>query len=349
MSRMPRKPAPKTEEAKKTAEMQIRDQQKETRYDIRDFTIEYIIQKFREESLFIPDYQRNFIWPQGHKERFIESVLLGLPIPMMFLADLEDGKLEIVDGAQRIQTLEEFTNNDLPLKNLPLLTELEGFRYNDLTEAQQRKFSTRALRLVILEDTTTPERRQEIFNRINTGSVKAKPSEIRRGDFDSEFMKFIDKLSQDKLFINLCPISNAVAKRREREELVLRFFAYSDCYRSFTHDVYKFLDNYVKDNRTGFDEARLTSEFNNVMQFVKANFPSGFAKTKNAKSTPRVRFEAISVGVNLALRVRPNLKPNDLSWLDSEEFKLHTTTHASNSRPKLAGRIEYVKNMLLEN
>lgn len=336
-----------TKEKKDEAEIQIRNLQKEIKYDVRDFTIEYIIQKFQDSSFFIPDYQREFIWPKTHKERFIESVMLGLPIPMMFLAELDDGRLEIVDGAQRIQTLEEFCNNDLELHNLRSLSALNGFRYNDLSESRKRKFDAKALRMVVLEETTTQERRQELFNRINTGSVKARPSEIRRGDFEAPIMKFIFECARDPLFNKVCPMSESMEKRREREEFALRFFAYSDRYMKFRHDVYKFLDTYVKDYRDNFDKDCMKFEFDRTMSFVNRYFPNGFAKSKTAISTPRVRFEAIAVGVNLALRLDPDLVPGSLGWLDSEDFKFHTTSHASNSRVKLKARVEYVRDMLL--
>ena len=123
----------------------------------------------------------------------------------MFVADTDDGRLEIVDGAQRIQTLEQFVNNDLELKKLKILNKLENFRYNDLSDPQQRKFKTKALRLVVLEDSTSAVRRQEIFNRINTSSVKAKPREIRRGDFESPLMIFIIELTKDSVFQSIMP------------------------------------------------------------------------------------------------------------------------------------------------
>ncbi len=336
-----------SEEEKQLAEEQIKNQQKETKYDLRDFTIDYIVQQFQESLFFIPDYQREFIWPEKHRVNFIESVLLGLPIPMMFVADIDDGRLEIVDGAQRIQTLEQFINNDLELNDLKILEMLGGFRYRDLSESQQRKFKTKALRLVVLEDSTSIERRQEIFNRINTSSVRAKPSEIRRGDFSSPLMSFIIERTKDPVFQDICPISQSLIDRREREELILRFFSYSEKYKSFKHDVGKFLDKYLLENKDTFDHEKADREFRKTMDFVKRFFPNGFGKTKNAKSTPRVRFEAIAVGVNLALRECPDLVPKSMNWLDSKEFILHTTTHASNSGPKLRGRIEYVKNQLL--
>jgi uncharacterized protein with ParB-like and HNH nuclease domain len=336
-----------TEELKAIAEAQIRDQQKETKYDLRDFTIHYIVQQFNSDLFFIPDYQREFIWPHKHKVDFIESVLLGLPIPMMFVADLDDGRLEIVDGAQRIQTLEQFTSNELVLTQLKILTTLEGFTYNDLSISQKRKFDTKALRLVVLEDSTSEQRRQEIFHRINTSSVKAKPSEIRRGNFDSAFMEFIIECTKNEDFRKACPVSESLADRREREELVLRFFAYSNSYKEFKHDVGKFLDDYLVQHEKVFDKTTSKEEFERTMRFVVRHFPYGFAKIKNAKSTPRVRFEAIAVGTNLALRERPNLAPTNLDWLDEKEFLHHTTTHASNSGPKLRGRIEFVKERLL--
>ncbi|MGL4461115.1 MAG: hypothetical protein ACRC1K_03105 [Planctomycetia bacterium] len=131
-------------------------------------------------------------------------------------------------------------------------------------------------------------------------------------------------------------------------ELATRFFAYSEGYLSFRHDVDTFLDDFVIAHRNDFDRERFTTEFRETMQFVHRNFPFGFAKSTNATTTPRVRFEALSVGVNLALRIKPDLLPSPvLSWLDSEEFRSNTTTHASNSAPRMRKRIEFVRDCLL--
>jgi len=97
-----------------------------------------------------------------------------------------------------------------------------------------------------------------------------------------------------------------------------------------------------------FDKETYEKEFRSMLNFVEKYFPYGFAKTKNAKSTPRVRFEAISVGVALALRENLDLVPDSMEWLGSEEFKKHTTTHASNSTKRVSGRIEYVRDVLLK-
>jgi hypothetical protein len=338
-----------TDEMRELAETEIRAKQQEIRYDIRDFTVGYLVEQFEEDLFFIPPYQREFIWSKDNQCKFIESVILGFPIPMLFVADLADGTLEVVDGAQRVSTLEAFVAGDLVLSGLEILPSLNGFTFLDLSIPQKRKIETRPLRIVIMEDVTSEEIRQELFHRINTRSVKAKGSEIRRGSFPGVFVELIKELAVDPLFRKLCPISTSTAKRREDEELVTRFVAYSDSYRDFRHDVDNFLDKFVHEHRDNIDVDRVRAEFHRTMQFVQRNFPYGFAKTTKAKSTPRVRFEAIAVGVNLALREQPDLIPMHgvREWLDSPEFSTHVTTHASNSGPRLRGRVEFVKNHLL--
>ena len=136
-----------TQEQKIVAEQQIRELQKEINFDTKDYPIEVLVDKFKADDFYIPDYQRQFIWDDTTKIRFIESVLLGLPIPFMFFSDNEDGRCEIIDGAQRTQTLEEFLNNDLHLAALEKLTALNGFCFSDLPEVYQRKFKGRTLRI----------------------------------------------------------------------------------------------------------------------------------------------------------------------------------------------------------
>ena len=96
-----------TDEKLKAAEEQIKTLRKEVDYDTRDYAIDFLVQQFKENEFYIPyEYQRQFIWDEQNKNRFIESILLGLPIPFMFFSDTDDGRCEIIDGAQRTCTLE---------------------------------------------------------------------------------------------------------------------------------------------------------------------------------------------------------------------------------------------------
>jgi Protein of unknown function DUF262 len=334
--------------APSAVEHQIRQIQRDIRFDTRDFPVETIVSRFGQENFFIPPYQREFIWNEGDQSYFIESVLMGLPIPIMFLAETSDGTFEIVDGAQRIRTLASFMDNDLKLSDMKKLTTLNGFTFAQLPETQRNKFSSRALRLVILDQETSDENRKELFDRINKSGKSLTPSERRRGALAGRFMKFLEGCAKKPLFLELCPVSAAMKKRKEPLELITRFFAYSERYKHFVHDVDAFLDQFVRDNRTDFDKVRFQKEFNEMLKFVKKYFPYGFAKTATATTTPRVRFEALSVGINLALREKPELVPESvITWLESEEFIKQTTTHASNSPVRMSGRINFVHDHVL--
>lgn len=346
---MANKKEPILEEQKATAEEQIRALRKEIDYNTRDYSIDFLIQQFRDDEFYIPDeYQRQYIWNDADKNRFIESILLGLPIPLMFFSDTEDGRCEIIDGAQRTQAMEEFMSGDLILSDLKKLTSLNGFSYNDIPAYFRKKFDRTTMRIIVLSDDTSLDIRQEIFNRINTTGREANASEIRRGSFRGPFMDFLMECTKSQLFSEVCPISETMAKRYEHLELVIRFFAFLDHYQDFTHRVDTFLDKYIEDTKDSFNQVKMKSEFDAMLCFVRKYFPYGFAKTSKAKSTPRVRFEAISVGVALALREKPDLIPISTDWLDSAEFLRHTTTHASNSPARVSGRILYVKEKLLE-
>lgn len=339
-----------TDEKLKAAEEQIKTLRKEVDYDTRDYAIDFLVQQFKENEFYIPDeYQRQFIWDEQNKNRFIESILLGLPIPFMFFSDTDDGRCEIIDGAQRTCTLEEFMSGDLVLSDLKKLTALNGFSYADLPEYFRRKFNKTTMRIIVLSDDTTVEIRKEIFNRINTTGIRANPSEVRRGSYAGPFMDFLKECTKNDLFIQICPVSETNKKRYEDLELVLRFFAFLNYSDHFKHRVDGFLDEYVESVSANFDQKAYKEEFEKMLWFVDKYFENGFKKRNNSKSTPRVRFEAISVGVALALREKPDLIPKSMDWVNGEEFKVHTTTHASNSPNRVNGRINFVKDKLLED
>lgn len=337
-----------TLEQKQAADAQIKESQKQIDYDTKDFTIELLISKFNKGDFFIPSYQRRFVWKAKNKNLFLESIFLGLPIPFMFLADCSDGRQEIIDGAQRMQTIVEFYNNKLRLSGMEKLTALNGFSFTDLSEAQQRKFLNKSLRIIVLEEDTPTASRQDLFYRINTTGMKANDSEIRRGSYPGPFTTFIENCSKDKTFVKLSPMSGDRADRYERFEFVLRFFAYLNEYEKFGHDVNEFLNDYLIRNLVTFDQEKFQLEFDRMVQFVQKTFPFGFAKTENAKATPRVRFEALAVGVALALREKPDLSVTNIDWLNSDKFKEYTTSDASNNEGKLKLRVEYVRDQLLK-
>lgn len=318
-------------------------------YDTKEYPVEVIVAKYSKDQIFVPHYQRNYVWKREEKSRFIESVFLGVPImPFLVSVSGDDAELEIIDGSQRIRTLEEYCRDGFKLSGLKKLTELNGTTFSELTESRRNKFLLRDFRFHVVTDRADLEIRSDIFNRVNTSANKLKPSEIRKGAYQGEFYNFIIECSKSDLFRKVCPIPDNKAKRGEYEELALRFFAYSNSYQYFKHDVAPFLDDFLKSKNKGYDKEGMKHDFDMVMSFAENHLtPPYFARKGRENATPRVRFEALSVGIYLALKQNPELQPNDFSWLDSIEFKELTTSDASNNQGRLKARIEFVRDCLL--
>lgn len=347
----------KMEEDVLKSSQQIREKKQDIKYDTRDYVIGYLKQLFEEGNLYVPlDYQRNFIWNENDKCFFIESVLMGLPIPFMFFSDTTDGRIEIVDGAQRTQTLVEFVQGDLILNGLDVLTESNGFSFEDLDPTMQRKFENTNIRVVFLEEGTTDKVRQEIFKRINTGGQKAKPTETRRGSIDGKFMTFLNECSKNEKFNKLAPRSEQTEKHYEGIELVSRFFAYTDNYDDdfpeYSGNVAQYIDKYIEKKNEEWEKESTEEEyqirFENMLNYAEKFLGNrGFRKKEKSKSTPRARFEALSVGISLALKQIPDLGVSDSSWIDEEDFSTTTRSDAANNKTKLVRRIKFVKDKLL--
>ena len=351
-----------TDDKRELAEAEIREKQKVVDYDTKEYPVEVLVQKYREglsediNELSIPDYQRDLVWSDEHQSRFIESIFLGLPIPYLLVADVRPEKdqqedlarLEIIDGTQRIRTLDRFIKNELKLCGLKKLESLNNFKFSDLTLPRQRRFNRATIRMIVLTDKADEEMRRDMFERINDGSIALSEMEIRRGIFSGPFMDLLEELVKEEKFITLCPLSDVSRHKREPEEFVLRFFAYLNNYKNFGKNVYLFLNTYFKKhNNDEIDKDTMSAEFHQMLDFIEKYFPNGFSKKKGHVRTPRIRFEAISVGVALALRAKSDLQPKSMDWLDSEEFKKYTASDASNSKAKVIRRIEYVRDQLL--
>jgi len=353
------------------AEELIAQSIKEVRYIVREYPVSVLVEKYLigiskdDNELFVPDYQRELIWPYDTQCRFIESILIGLPIPFLFVADVSEpgnhtseGRLEIVDGVQRIRTLARFMIGNLVLNDLERLNKLNGFTFFDLTPSRQKRFARATLRLIELTEAVSEDVRRDMFDRVNTGSEGLEAVEVRRGIKQGPFLNLIARLARHPMLKQLAPISEASEKRYEYEELVTRFFALVNRYDRFGTGpdgkvVRDFLMSYVDDTNAEMTADpsivnNMEIEFERLLKFAEKYYPNGFQKKGRGRRVPRVRFEALAVGAGLALREIPELNPHDIeAWLDKLEFNELTTSDASNNRKALIGRIEFVRDKLL--
>lgn len=342
-----------TEQEIELLENQIREKQKTVDYDVKEYPVEILVNKYHqkmetnENEIFIPAYQRSFQWEPERQAKFIESILLGLPIPYIFTAENEDGRLEIVDGSQRIRTLENFLSNNLILNGLEILDRCNGLKFKDFPISRQRKIFNTSLRMIVLSEHSDEDARFMLFERINSGSIILQDMEKRKGSLPGPFTDFVYKCSNDQQYLRLTSFTEKTKKRGEPQELILRFFAYSENLSSYKGYVNEFLDDYTKRKNQDFQEADLESEFRRMLNYVEKHFDHGFLKAAHHTSTPRVRFEALAVGVNLALRANPNPQTNVLDWLDTPEFTEEVTGSSTNTPVRLKSRIEFVRDKVL--
>lgn len=338
------------------AEQEIIDRSKKIDFYTTEYTVELLASKMKRADFVVPAYQREFTWDPHRKSRFIESLVMGLPIPFLFFWEMGNGNLEIVDGSQRLRTIADYVNNDLVLTNLEELPSMSGTQFSDLSTARQRKILNRSIRGIVLNEHADDQARFDMFERINTGSKAANTAEVRRGALQGPFQRMVEDLAKSEALSALAPVSTKAKKERIPDELVTRFFAYGDGTDDYKESPAKFIFDYVRKMNAAFDEnADLEDEyrkrFEGMLKFVQASFPNGFRKVENPNSTPRVRFEAIAVGSYLALIDKPELavKAIDVSsWIEGEEFKKVTTSDAANVKSKLESRIRFVRNALVE-
>ncbi|EPK3299810.1 MULTISPECIES: DUF262 domain-containing protein [Acinetobacter calcoaceticus/baumannii complex] len=351
-------------ELNEAIEKQIESEKKEFEFDIREYPLQFLQSQFnppvgsgKEADLYIPDYQREFVWTEKQQSLFIESLLIGLPVPYIFGADISDnedsgdGRVEIIDGAQRIQTIDAFITNQLILRDMEKIPLLNGKTFKDLTQSRQRRFLRTTIRMIELQNINEDGRRM-MFDRLNTGGSKLTDMEKRRGVADSKFLQFIDNLAKEPLIIELTPLAQTKLSRREREEYVLRFFAYLFNYQNFNKSVQGFLADFIEKIEPEFThrEKELYDIIMKTFKFVQNNFECGFKRSKSVSNVSRVRFEAISVGIALAIQENPTIaimNNININWAFEEEFLTMIRSDASNSKPKVITRIEYVKNKIL--
>jgi Protein of unknown function DUF262 len=342
---------------KDAAEQQISEQTKRIDYYLTEYSLELLATKMRDGEFEVPDYQREYTWEEERKWRFIESILMNLPIPFLFFwENPQTGKLEIVDGSQRLRTIQEFIFGDLVLGDLGKLPLVSGFAFKDLPEARQRKFKNRSIRGIVLNEHADDQARFDLFERINTGSKVANKAEVRRGALRGPFLDLVIDLAKDSSFVELTPVSDKQLKEREREELVTRFFAYGDGLDDYADEVSPFLFAYArKMNQAMIDTPATVDQyrerFKSMVDFVSEAFPFGFRRTATGRASPRARFEGIAVGTYLALRQNPSLAPQREKvsvWLQDKAFSDVAGSDGANAIGRLERRIHYVRDRLLK-
>ena len=229
-----------------------------------DMSFGEIINMYKEHEIIItPEYQRAFRWDKQRQTDFIESILLGIPFPSIFVATNEDGTWELIDGLQRISTVLSFfgeldhpTRNNLVLGEGNLIKELNGLTINTIPLELKLAIKRTSCRVEIIERDSQFSMRYELFKRLNTGGEGLEPQEIRNCVFRGlqnhmVINKMLSDLSKDKNLRNLVLISIELEEKMYYEELVLRLYSLHYFLHDYTEQsVQDFFDKIMKQEST---------------------------------------------------------------------------------------------------
>ncbi len=246
---MPRTTKPTT----KDLEQKFADTAFRLSQERNDFLIPQILDFVRKNKWLNlrPEYQRRLVWDATKRSLFVESLLLNIPIPPLFLYEWELSRYEVMDGQQRLNAVVDFYENAFALKGLEKWKELNGFRYKDLPDTLQRGLDRRRLSATVLlvegSGQTAPQKsdiRKLVFERLNTGGLQLNAQELRNCLFSGKFNDLLIHLSRGRLFAKIWDIppyednvdtqgnlsealsTDRLYRRMLDCEIVLRFFAF---------------------------------------------------------------------------------------------------------------------------
>jgi len=262
------------------------------RYEISsygaDYPVDSLVKRISRKDIYVPEFQRGFIWTHAQASRFIESLLLGLPVPGIFLfREPDTQKLVVVDGQQRLRTLEMFyegiiRGHEFVLRGV--CKEMEDLTYRRLSQEDRRRLDDAILHATIFQQEDPKQDRSSIyliFERLNTGGTPLASQEIRSCVYRGELNELLKKLSNRPKWLD---IYGNPSPRGKDQELILRFFALHYNRHNYERPMKTFLNGFMEANRNPPPEKLMELEklFDSVATIAADNLTrSSFRPERN--------------------------------------------------------------------
>ncbi|WP_443869464.1 DUF262 domain-containing protein [Mitsuokella multacida] len=358
---------------------EIEDKIKTVRTRSLDLSFNELLDMYKSGELIIdPDYQRLFRWSVGQQSRFIETLLLEMPVPPIFVIEKEEGIYELIDGLQRISTYLHFRGehpdyknpdyNDVKAKFLRLAecdicTHLNGLTYKDIPKTLEIRLKRSFIRVEVLRKESDSRLRYHMFKRLNTGGSKLSDQEIRNCTIrllSPDFNNFLIKCSQNNAFKScISNISQEKIDQKYDQELVLRFFAMKNMRDKYLHDVSGFLTEcmeYFSIKSNKFDYIKEENIFQKTFKILsttlgeRAFSPSTKTKKYLSSKFAIYHYEAFSLSIAKYVDKLDNLNQNHIKKLHDllesikfdDEFINMTTGGGKNYAGPLDARLQFV-------
>lgn len=323
-----------------------------------EYDLETLLKRINNGTIKIdPYYQRRHRWKNETSSRLIESLLLNIPIPTIYLsqdldideeADDDIPVFTVIDGQQRLTAIRDFMNGDLKLTGLEVLDSLNGLQYESLPKFLKRRLEDRTIGCLRIDSTVDEQVKFDIFERLNSGSVELTPQELRNAVYRGSFNEMLKRLSKSLLFQKLTCMSPPRRDKMEDVELVLRFFALTDGrYKKYKPNMKEFLNSSMKEFSSLSDDDLSKLENRFTQSFIKIQKHFGdepFAKWKKDRNIHASRFnaavfDAVVVAFDNVDYVTPDAYRKYRSLFNNDSFQANISGSV-NDAAKLLGRIE---------
>lgn len=225
-----------------------------------DKSISDIVRMIEEGDIILdPEFQRNYVWDNKKASSLIESVILNVPIPVIYVSQEKDDRWTVIDGLQRLWSLKRFFGGKFKLSGLEILTDLNKQDYSTLNPKALRMLKNGLLRIIMISQDSNEEIKYDVFMRLNSGSVHLTEQELRNCLYRGSLNKLLKDLSSNQKWLSLLGLQTA-HKRMADREMILRYFAIADNWnpKSCEVDGYKgrmktFLNEYMFKNKNIMD------------------------------------------------------------------------------------------------
>ncbi|MFN9110494.1 MAG: HNH endonuclease family protein [Bacteroidota bacterium] len=236
--------------------LEIEQSQRKIVWQAKDFSIrEFLSMRQDGELILQPEYQRNFVASVQIASRLIESILLDVPIPVIYLAEEKDGSFSVIDGQQRLTSFLSYLDGKFPngeefkLSGLKVLVDLNRKKYEQLDKDSQTKIKTTTVHSIIIKKESNEDIKFEIFERLNTGSTKLNEDEIRNTVYRGNYIKLLSELSENNILHNIINKQN-YKNRMIYRGMILRFLSLSEkSYLNYKASMKQFCNKELRDNR----------------------------------------------------------------------------------------------------
>lgn len=291
-------------------ELGIKTNERIINYESLNPTIKTLYDNWKSGDLVLqPDYQRKYVWDAQKASNLIESILLRIPIPIIFTAE-DDNYEEIIDGQQRLTSVFSFIDGEFPdntqfkLKKLKILTELSGKTFKELDEKDKKAIWKRGLSIIKISNNSNEDIKFEMFERLNSNITKLNAQELRNCMYRGNYNKFLKELSENNDFQDLLN-NKEYDKRMLDVELILMFFAfYHRSYEQFKGNMKQFLNREMRTFRNLDDSEKKELEviFKKSVDLIKTIFgKDAFRIYSINENTKRGSFDSNKINQGLFL------------------------------------------------